>query len=67
MVTGQPQLRSPRLGSTEVTTGSPERPSTPHSDPLFFALLVALNLQTAFLSPLVAMAAFYLKAWVRRT
>jgi len=55
------------LGSTEVTTGSPERPSTPHSDPLFFALLVALNLQTAFLSPLVAMAAFYLKAWVRRT
>jgi TRAP-type mannitol/chloroaromatic compound transport system permease large subunit len=29
--------------------------------PLFFGLLVALNLQTAFLSPPVAMAAFYLK------
>jgi TRAP-type mannitol/chloroaromatic compound transport system permease large subunit len=30
-------------------------------DPLFFGVLVALNLQTAFLSPPVAMAAFYLK------
>jgi TRAP-type mannitol/chloroaromatic compound transport system permease large subunit len=30
-------------------------------DPLLFGLLVALNLQTAFLSPPVAMAAFYLK------
>lgn len=30
-------------------------------DPLFFGLMVALNLQTAFLSPPVAMAAFYLK------
>jgi tripartite ATP-independent transporter DctM subunit len=30
-------------------------------DPLFFGILVALNLQTAFLSPPVAMAAFYLK------
>ena len=30
-------------------------------DPLFFGLLVALNLQAAFLSPPVAMAAFYLK------
>ncbi|AVG39691.1 MULTISPECIES: TRAP transporter large permease [Achromobacter] len=30
-------------------------------DPLFFGLLVALNLQTAFLSPPVAMSAFYLK------
>jgi tripartite ATP-independent transporter DctM subunit len=30
-------------------------------DPLFFGLLVAVNLQTAFLSPPVAMAAFYLK------
>jgi TRAP-type mannitol/chloroaromatic compound transport system permease large subunit len=30
-------------------------------DPLFFGLLVALNLQTAFLSPPVAMAAYYLK------
>jgi TRAP-type mannitol/chloroaromatic compound transport system permease large subunit len=28
---------------------------------LFFGILVALNLQTAFLSPPVAMAAFYLK------
>jgi hypothetical protein len=27
-------------------------------DPLFFGLLVALNLQTAFLSPPVAMAAY---------
>ena len=32
-----------------------------HIDPLFFSLLVALNLQTVFLSPPVAMAAFYLK------
>ena len=31
-------------------------------DPLFFGLLVALNLQTAFLSPPVAMAAFYFRA-----
>jgi tripartite ATP-independent transporter DctM subunit len=30
-------------------------------DPLFFGILVALNLQTAFLSPPVAMAAYYLK------
>ena len=30
-------------------------------DPLCFGLLVAMNLQTAFLSPPVAMAAFYLK------
>jgi TRAP-type mannitol/chloroaromatic compound transport system permease large subunit len=30
-------------------------------NPLFFGLIVALNLQTAFLSPPVAMAAFYLK------
>ena len=30
-------------------------------DPLFFGLIVAPNLQTAFLSPPVAMAAFYLK------
>ena len=30
-------------------------------DPLFFGIMVALNLQTAFLSPPVAMAAFYLK------
>jgi TRAP-type mannitol/chloroaromatic compound transport system permease large subunit len=38
-------------------------PLLPHFNisPLFFGLLVALNLQTAFLSPPVAMAAFYLK------
>ncbi|MBI3126555.1 MAG: TRAP transporter large permease subunit [Candidatus Tectomicrobia bacterium] len=30
-------------------------------DPLFFGILVALNLQTAFLSPPMAMACFYLK------
>jgi TRAP-type mannitol/chloroaromatic compound transport system permease large subunit len=38
-------------------------PLLPYFDinPLFFGLLVALNLQTAFLSPPVAMAAFYLK------
>jgi tripartite ATP-independent transporter DctM subunit len=30
-------------------------------DPVFFGVLVALNLQSAFLSPPVAMAAFYLK------
>ncbi len=30
-------------------------------DPLLFGILVALNLQTAFLSPPVAMSAFYLK------
>ena len=38
-------------------------PLLPHFniDPLFFGLLVALYLQTAFLSPPVAMAAFYLK------
>ncbi len=30
-------------------------------DPLLFGLLVALNLQTAFLSPPMAMAAYYLK------
>ncbi|HEV8643497.1 MAG TPA: TRAP transporter large permease subunit [Methylomirabilota bacterium] len=31
-------------------------------DPLWFAILIAVNLQTAFLSPPVAMAAYYLKA-----
>ena len=38
-------------------------PLVSHFDinPLFFGLLVALNLQTAFLSPPVAMSAFYLK------
>jgi tripartite ATP-independent transporter DctM subunit len=38
-------------------------PLLPHFDidPLIFGILVALNLQTAFLSPPVAMSAFYLK------
>ena len=30
-------------------------------NPLYFGLLVAVNLQTAYLSPPVAMSAFYLK------
>jgi TRAP-type mannitol/chloroaromatic compound transport system permease large subunit len=33
-----------------------------HFDPLWFATLIAVNLQTAFLSPPVAMSAYYLKA-----
>ncbi len=32
-----------------------------HIDPIFFGILVALNTQTAFNTPPVAMAAFYLK------
>jgi len=32
-----------------------------HIDPLIFGVLVALNLQTAFLSPPMAMSAYYLK------
>jgi TRAP-type mannitol/chloroaromatic compound transport system permease large subunit len=38
-------------------------PLLPHFDidPLTFGILVALNLQTAFLSPPMAMAAYYLK------
>ena len=32
-----------------------------HIDPLFFGIMVALNQQTSFLSPPVAMSAFYLK------
>jgi tripartite ATP-independent transporter DctM subunit len=32
-----------------------------HIDPITFGVLVAINLQTAFLSPPMAMAAFYLK------
>ena len=38
-------------------------PMLPHFgiDPLMFGLLVALNLQTAFLSPPMAMSAYYLK------
>jgi tripartite ATP-independent transporter DctM subunit len=42
-----------------------------HIDPVFFGILVALNTQTAFNTPPVAMAAFYLKgvapAWVKLT
>jgi TRAP-type mannitol/chloroaromatic compound transport system permease large subunit len=30
-------------------------------DPIFFGVIIGLNLQTSFLSPPVAMAAFYLK------
>lgn len=33
-------------------------------DPLFFGILIALNIQTSFLSPPVAMAPFYLKGIV---
>jgi tripartite ATP-independent transporter DctM subunit len=40
-------------------------------DPLFFGILVAVNLQTAFLSPPMAMSAYYLKgiapSWVKLT
>jgi TRAP-type mannitol/chloroaromatic compound transport system permease large subunit len=40
-------------------------------DPVFFGILVALNTQTAFNTPPVAMAAFYLKGvappWVKLT
>ncbi|MEX0628298.1 MAG: TRAP transporter large permease subunit, partial [Cucumibacter sp.] len=38
-------------------------PLLPHFgvDPLFFGILVALNLQTAFLTPPMAMSAYYLK------
>ncbi len=38
-------------------------PLLPHFgiDPLFFGILVALNLQTSFLTPPMAMAAYYLK------
>ncbi|TAK80036.1 MAG: TRAP transporter large permease subunit [Betaproteobacteria bacterium] len=32
-----------------------------HIDPLFFGILVALNLQTSFLTPPMAMSAYYLK------
>jgi tripartite ATP-independent transporter DctM subunit len=32
-----------------------------HVDPLFFGILVALNLQTSFMTPPMAMAAYYLK------
>jgi len=33
-----------------------------HVDPLWFAVLVAVNFQTTFLSPPLATAAYYLKA-----
>ncbi|HRY07459.1 MAG TPA: TRAP transporter large permease subunit, partial [Hyphomicrobiaceae bacterium] len=38
-------------------------PLLPHFnvDPLFFGVLIALNLQTSFLTPPMAMAAYYLK------
>jgi TRAP-type mannitol/chloroaromatic compound transport system permease large subunit len=38
-------------------------PLLPHFniDPIMFGILVSLNLQTAFLSPPVAMSAYYLK------
>jgi TRAP-type mannitol/chloroaromatic compound transport system permease large subunit len=38
-------------------------PLLPHFgiDPLFFGILVALNLQTSFLTPPMAMSAYYLK------
>ena len=38
-------------------------PLLPHYnvDPLFFGILIALNLQTSFLTPPMAMAAYYLK------
>lgn len=38
-------------------------PLLPHFgvDPLFFGILVALNLQTSFLTPQMAMSAYYLK------
>ena len=48
-------------------------PLLPHFgiDPLFFGILVAINLQTAFLSPPMAMSAYYLKgispSWVKLT
>ncbi len=36
-------------------------------DPLFFGVLVALNLQTSFLTPPMAMSAYYLKGVAART
>ena len=35
-------------------------------DPYFFAMLVALNLQTSFLTPPMAMSAYYLKGVLRK-
>ncbi|HSN89834.1 MAG TPA: TRAP transporter large permease subunit [Anaeromyxobacteraceae bacterium] len=51
----------PLLGHFESHPGLADIGVTGDQLPLFFGLLVALNLQTAFLSPPVAMAAFYLK------
>ena len=36
-------------------------------DPLFFGVLVALNLQTSFLTPPMAMSAYYLKGVAGKT
>jgi TRAP-type mannitol/chloroaromatic compound transport system permease large subunit len=36
-------------------------------DPLILGVMVVVNLQTSFLSPPVAMAAFYLKGIAHRT
>jgi TRAP-type mannitol/chloroaromatic compound transport system permease large subunit len=36
-------------------------------DPLFFGILVALNLQTSFLTPPMAMSAYYLKGVAPKT
>jgi TRAP-type mannitol/chloroaromatic compound transport system permease large subunit len=53
------------VGRRSSSSSMPILPAPPgalrDSTRLFFGLLVALNLQTAFLSPPVAMAAFYLK------
>ena len=47
----------------KVTIARSHLPLLPHSgiDPLFFDFLVALNLQTSFLTPPMAMSAYYLK------
>ena len=37
-----------------------------HVNPYFFAMLVALNLQTSFLTPPMAMSAYYLKGVLGR-
>ncbi|HSM39503.1 MAG TPA: TRAP transporter large permease subunit [Afifellaceae bacterium] len=37
-----------------------------HVNPYFFAMLVALNLQTSFLTPPMAMSAYYLKGVLRK-
>ena len=45
-----------------VRASAPARDHGPQFDPLWFAVLVAVNFQTTFLSPPVATAAYYLKA-----